>query len=171
MALDNPLWRSALALYARPGVEHCCLRLQDQGAAINRLLLACWLGQRGVPVDEARWRALNHEWRQTVTEPLRQIRYRVRTLRAQQPALDDSYRALLQAELAAEQVELMQLWHAVQSWPCRPESASEALMLDHLISYCRVTGLSLDEGHLRQLAKEARELSRDSAELSTGQEY
>ncbi len=160
MALDNPLWRYALALYARPGVEQCCLQLQDQGAAINRLLLACWLGQRGVPVDEARWQALPAEWRQEITEPLRQIRYRVRALQAQQPEVGGCYRALRQAELAAEQVELMQLWQASEAWSCQPEYAAGALMLDNLIRYCRVAGLALDERRLRSLAEAAGDLSR-----------
>ncbi len=159
MALDNPLWRYALALYTRPGIEQCCLRLQDQGAAINRLLLACWLGQRGVVVDDDRWQTLSHEWRHSITEPLRQIRYRVRALRAQQPEVDACYRALRQAELAAEQVELLQLWQGSRGWPARPADAGRALMLGNLISYCRVTGLLLDEEDLQQLALAATDLS------------
>lgn len=158
MALDNPLWRYALALYASPGVEASCLELQGQGAAVNRLLLACWLGQQGVAVADDDWQALDVAWRQSVTEPLRQIRYRVRALREQQPELDACYRALRQAELAAEQVELMQLWQTVAGWPTQPADAGRALLLDNLISYCRVTGLSLEEQHLRQLAQVATDL-------------
>jgi uncharacterized protein (TIGR02444 family) len=171
MALDNALWRYALALYSRPGVEHSCLQLQHQGAAINRLLLACWLGQRGVELDADRWQQLDPQWRREITEPLREIRYRVRALKVQQPEVEACYRALRQAELAAEQVELMLLQQTALAWPAQPSIAGRALIRDNLISYRRMSGQSLDEGCLRQLAQAAADLSMEDAELSSGQGY
>ena len=44
----EPFWDYSLALYGRPGVEACCLRLQDRlGVDVNLLLLCCWLAARG----------------------------------------------------------------------------------------------------------------------------
>ncbi|GAA0699848.1 hypothetical protein GCM10009104_30890 [Marinobacterium maritimum] len=171
MALDNPLWRYALALYASPGVETSCLELQGQGAAVNRLLLACWLGHRGIALDTDRWQVLDTDWRRAITEPLRQIRYRVRALRAQQPEVEACYHALRQAELAAEQVELMQLWQASALWCSDASCDPEALILANLISYRQLTGHALDETCLRHLARAATELSVEEAELSSGHEH
>lgn len=165
MALDNPLWRYALTLYAAPGVEQCCLQLQDQGAAINRLLLACWLGSRGVAVAAVDWPQLELPWRSDVTEPLRRIRYRVRAQRSAQPALEACYRALRQAELAAEQVELMLLWQRSRAWPRQPANAGTALILEHLNRYRQLTAQPLSERALEQLA-EAAGACRSAAELS-----
>lgn len=171
MALDNPLWRYALALYARPGVEALCLQLQEQGAAINRLLLACWLGQNGRMLTAERWHSLDADWRRNITEPLREIRYRVRALRQQQPEVDACYAALRQAELAAEQVELWQLWQTAHDWPAEAVDDAEALIAANLISYRQLTGQPLDEACLCQLARAATELSMAEAELSSGQAH
>ncbi|MBA4501659.1 TIGR02444 family protein [Marinobacterium marinum] len=171
MALDNPLWHYALALYAEPGIESTCLQLQRQGAAINRLLLACWLGGRGVVLDAARWRQLDSAWRTEITEPLRLIRYRVRALREQQPETGACYQALRQAELAAEQVELMQLYHTAIAWPVDPARAGRALIRGNLISYCRMLSQASDWDELTQLADAAAELSGGESELSPGRKY
>lgn len=171
MALDNPLWRYALVLYACPGVEQDCLRLQDQGAAINRLLLACWLGQRGVTIEHEHWRALDNDWRREITEPLRQVRYRVRSRLSRQPEAEACYRALRQAELAAEQMELMLLWQTTRNWPIRPTAAGEACTLANLRGYRHMTGLPLEDALLRQLARAATDPSAGESELSSGPEY
>ncbi|GAA0792998.1 TIGR02444 family protein [Marinobacterium sediminicola] len=171
MALDNPLWRYALALYAQPGVEQCCLQLQEQGAAINRLLLACWLGRMGVAVDHDRWQLLDTEWRQAITEPLRQIRYRVRERRTFEPEVEACYQALRQAELAAEQIELLRLWRQARDWLAQPEVVGKALMLDNLISYRHSSGQPLEQSCLRQLALAAAELPVEESELSSGPGY
>ncbi len=40
-----------------------------------------------------RWQQLDPQWRREITEPLREIRYRVRALKAQQPEVEACYRA------------------------------------------------------------------------------
>jgi uncharacterized protein (TIGR02444 family) len=116
MSLENPLWHYALTLYSRPGVEQCCLQLQDQGAVVNRLLFACWLASRGIRLDRSRLRQADARWHGEVTQPLRALRFRLRNQLTALPEAAACYRALGQAELAAEQVELMLLWQHSQGW-------------------------------------------------------
>lgn len=53
-AAADAFWRFSLALYARPGVAEALLALQDRaGRNVNLMLLALWLGTRGVAVDSA----------------------------------------------------------------------------------------------------------------------
>lgn len=127
MDLENPLWQYAKALYSQPGVEQCCLQLQDQGAVINRLLFACWLAHRGVRLTPQRMQQLPDEWHLEVVQPLRAVRYRVRSQLRRMPEAERCYRALCQAELTAEQLELMQLWQLSRGWA--PEAAADQTLL------------------------------------------
>lgn len=129
MSLENPLWHYALTLYAEPGVEQSCLQLQDQGAVINRLLLACWLGGGGISLNSVRLQQLDGDWHNGVTLPVRAVRYRVRELLASEPTGEDCYRALRQAEMAAEQVELMLLWQQSHHW--QPDVSADADLIRH----------------------------------------
>lgn len=129
MSLENPLWQYALRLYSRPGVEQCCLQLQDQGAVVNRLLFACWLASQGIRLDRDRLHQSDNRWQPEVTRPLRVVRLRVREQLAALPEAEACYRALRQAELAAEQLELMLLWQQGQSWS--PDSQVSAALFRH----------------------------------------
>ncbi|WP_010321524.1 TIGR02444 family protein [Marinobacterium stanieri] len=155
MALENPLWHYVLRLYGAAGVESSCLALQRQGAAVNALLLACWAGQQGIPLTAARWRQLPVSWRSDVVEPLRQLRFRVREQRQQQPELDACYRALKQAELACEQVELMQLHAALVTLDWQPDAGSvvETLIRDNLAAYCDHAGVAQNTDLLETLVR------------------
>lgn len=91
---------------------------------INRLLLACWLARQGIGLTPSRLLQLDSHWREDVTQPLRSVRYRVREWREQRSEMEPCYQALRQAELAAEQVELMLLWQQASRWlPGRDASA------------------------------------------------
>ncbi|WP_284733726.1 TIGR02444 family protein, partial [Pseudomonas aeruginosa] len=46
--MTGNVWKFAVDVYARPGVETACLALQEQGADVCLLLVAAWLGRRGV---------------------------------------------------------------------------------------------------------------------------
>lgn len=76
------LWTFALETYARPGVEAACLSLQERrGLDVDLLLLACWLGRRGVRLPAAHLPALEAEvaaLRNEVIVPLREIRRRMK---------------------------------------------------------------------------------------------
>jgi len=129
MSLENPLWQYATTLYSQPGVEQCCLQLQDQGVIIDRLLFACWLGHRGIRLTQPRMQRLQDDWHSEVVHPLRALRYRVRSRLSRMPEAERCYRALRQAELAAEQLELMQLWQLSRDW--MPEIPGDQALLRH----------------------------------------
>lgn len=127
MSLNNPLWQSALQLYRQPGVEAAALALQQAGCSVNRLLMACFLARRGqrlVP-DLLAGEAL--EWQRELTQPLRRLRYTVRRCKAERAELEPCYRALRDAELACEQVELMLLWEALSALELPAETPGRAL--------------------------------------------
>lgn len=113
MQLQNPLWQFVLQIYSDVEVEQSCLQLQNElGVSINRLLFAAWLATQGRHYDSAN-PALDNasHWQQQVTHPLREVRYRVRTLRDAQQPVTEVYQQLRRAELAAEQQELALLWN------------------------------------------------------------
>ncbi len=128
MALDNPLWRFALDLYARPGVESAALELQTFGCSINRLILACFLAQRGERLTSELLTGDALEWQQQLSHPLRALRYKVRSLKAEAPDLDHCYRKLREAELACEQVEIMLLWQTLEKCSLPPAAAGVELL-------------------------------------------
>lgn len=125
--LDTPLWHYALKLYSQPGVESAALTLQQTGLSINRLLFACWLAREGLELDPGYLQGDALEWQQTLTHPLRTLRYRVRGQKTALPELEGCYRKLREAELAAEQVELWLLWRQVERCQARPDRAGSAL--------------------------------------------
>jgi uncharacterized protein (TIGR02444 family) len=101
------LWAFSLYHYARPGVSDLCLRLQDeQGANVNIVLWALWLGFRGQRLDSvllAQAQRKVHSWDQHYILPLRQLR---RRLKVEFGTSDDSIEAvrtqIKHAELLAE---------------------------------------------------------------------
>lgn len=113
MKLDNPLWRYALRVYAQPEIAALCLKAQEQGASVNRLLLAAWLAAQGRTLPACPEPSALLQWSATILQPLRELRYRLREKKqAQQQPL---YARLKQCELDAEQVELAYLWQWVEA--------------------------------------------------------
>lgn len=104
--LENPLWDYALTVY--PSIEPDLLVLQQEGARVNYLLLALWMGQRGVKLD--RFSAAADEWYDTYTSPVREIRYRLRDKRGESVGHSIAYDRMKSAELSLEQVELALLY-------------------------------------------------------------
>jgi uncharacterized protein (TIGR02444 family) len=87
----NPFWDYALELYRKQGVEAACLELQRRhGVDVNIVLLCCWLGHRGVVVDEAvlaRVAEAAEVWQNEVVRPLRAVRSRLKSaLTVSQPS-------------------------------------------------------------------------------------
>jgi uncharacterized protein (TIGR02444 family) len=78
----NPFWDYALELYRRQGVEAACLELQQRhGLDVNVVLFCCWLGQRGIEVDEAalgRIADTAEAWQEDFVRPLRTVRSRLK---------------------------------------------------------------------------------------------
>jgi uncharacterized protein (TIGR02444 family) len=110
------LWTFATRLYARPGIEAACLGLQERlGLDVNILLLACWLGSRGVFLGEERPQSLAAAvapLRTEVTEPLRAIRQRMKNPALPPPfagPLEELRERVKELELEGERLELLVL--------------------------------------------------------------
>ena len=126
--MHTDLWNYALALYAQPGVEAACLRVQDEGGDVCLLLCGAWLQARQVAASEPRavaLLALAQPWQRDVIAPLRRLRLQWRT-----PAEDDPQLAALRArvkglELEAERSLLNRLEQLAAEWPRERERCSE----------------------------------------------
>ena len=74
--MDFTTW--SMALYARPQVEACCLRLQDEyGLDVNVVLFCHWYGACGGVMDDALWRRIeeiSEQCRNRLVRPLREAR-------------------------------------------------------------------------------------------------
>ncbi len=136
------LWSFALSIYARPGCEAACLRLQEHGADVCLLLCGAWLEQRGVALEPERIEALlqlARPWQKTVVEPLRQMRMQWRTMAQQDVPLAALRERVKALELEAERELLARLEVLALAWPTGEERqpkwleglATEAANLDH----------------------------------------
>lgn len=114
------LWDFALRLYAQPGVEPACLRLQAGGADVCLLLCAAWLDRRGVACEAARVQQLREQaepWQQTVTARLRHLRRQWKSAAQGDAQLADLRDQLKRLELHAEQILLQRLENIAREWP------------------------------------------------------
>ncbi|MCK0538807.1 TIGR02444 family protein [Alcanivorax quisquiliarum] len=126
------LWRFALALWKRPGVERAALLLQDQhGISVCLLLAALWLAREGVAPEAGLAGALRDEaekWERERIGPLRQLR----RLASSRPQWGDWQRSLQDAELEAERLLLAELAAAAGARPlpraAQPENAHAWLL-------------------------------------------
>lgn len=117
--MPSDLWTFALRLYAEPGVEPACLRLQEEGADVCLLLTACWLGRRGIIVDSAHLDVLREvcePWQEQVVKPLRFLRQNWRALAQDDEALAGMREQIKALELEAERKLLARLDSATVGW-------------------------------------------------------
>ena len=112
-------WRFSLVRYAAPGVAAGCLQLQDrEGADVNLLLLALWLGELGHRLDQEggiRLADLAAGWQDPIVSPLRMVRRRLKE-RQDAPWAETVAtwrRRIAEAELAMEELEQRILEQAV----------------------------------------------------------
>lgn len=110
-----PLWDFALALYAQPGVEAACLRLQEEaGLDVCEVLFHCWLYSYGLvakPAAVADQREERRLWQRHVTEVLRGLRRDLKASAAESESVTALRETIKQAELMAER-ENLQRWQA-----------------------------------------------------------
>lgn len=117
---DEMVWRYVSRIYAAPGVQESCLRLQDRyGLDVCLLLMAAYSGGLG-----QRW---SKEVLQVLTDASSNIRseylLRIRALRISAKNLDVTlYEALKTAELAAERWQLRQLIECLKALPLQQGS-------------------------------------------------
>lgn len=147
---DNPLWDFSLALYGADGVETACLALQDEaGLDVNLILLACFLGARGVRIESAALAGLAgpaEAWRTEVIAPLRALRRRLKdaSVGAVDPARAAPTRqAVKAAELEAERAQQAYLFQALQTTPGRDGrlAARDGLIRLNLLSCLDLAGV------------------------------
>lgn len=136
---DGPLWRFALAFYARPGVAESCLALQAElGLDVNLLLLALYAHrERGVALGPTALTAADAAvapWHREIVRTLRAVRTRLKAGPAPAPSpLTEELRAGVKAaELKAEQIELAALgaWLDAQDPTSHLEGTIETVLAD-----------------------------------------
>jgi uncharacterized protein (TIGR02444 family) len=126
--MQEDLWEFALAVYARPGVEGACLRLQEAGADVCLVLTALWLDRRACARDSdglTRLQRASQHWQDTVVRPLRQLRQAWKAASGADESLAALREQLKGLELAAEREQLARLAHLAAHWPCRAAQDSE----------------------------------------------
>ncbi|MCX4065466.1 TIGR02444 family protein [Pseudomonas sp. S1Bt30] len=144
------LWSFALSMYARPGIEAACLRLQAQGADVCLMLCGAWLEQRGVIPTAERLQALRQiagPWQTQVIEPLRQLRVQWRTNAQQDKPLAALRERIKSMELEAERHLLMRLEELIETWSSG-ERADQQHWLERLAAE---DAANLDHDALQQL--------------------
>jgi uncharacterized protein (TIGR02444 family) len=152
-ALDRPppLWPFAVHVYALPGVEPLCLRLQDEhGLDVDALLAILWQAHRGAPLDDATLERLS-----TAVAPvharvleLRALRRTLAADRTHEPRWQETYEHLKAAELSAERLELSML-EVVLTSPLPAEPGSAALAPSGLTEPAPINPAPADPGRAR----------------------
>jgi len=120
--MQEDLWEFALAVYARPGVEGACLRVQEAGADVCLVLAALWLDRRGCALETkglGRLRTASSHWQDTVVRPLRQLRQAWKVPAGEDEDLAALREQLKNLELSAEREQLSRLARLAAHWPCR----------------------------------------------------
>ncbi|ABR82266.1 TIGR02444 family protein [Pseudomonas aeruginosa] len=143
--MTGDVWRFAVDVYARPGVEAACLALQEQGADVCLLLVAAWLGRRGVRCSKERAQALEsvaRPWRETVIEPLRRLRSAWREAALQDACLAGLREEVKAQELRAEREQLQRLAELAMAWQDTQETERKA---DTWLQACS-QGIDTEEG-------------------------
>jgi uncharacterized protein (TIGR02444 family) len=118
--MSTDLWGFAQRLYAQPGAEKACLRLQASGADVCLLLTALWLEQRKAACSEERCAALHalaRPWQHEVVKPLRQLRLNWRHAAQQDQQLAQLREQVKSLEVQAERSLLLQLEQFSRDWP------------------------------------------------------
>lgn len=138
-------------LYPQPGIEPLLLRLQDEYALdVLLLLTACWLANRGQPVEGTDWAGIFAEQQsvhQRVIHPLRAARRAV----AEYARGSQLYAQIKDCEQAAEWHQLERLGQFCESHgvvASRPVNADE-----HLRASCQVQGVEASATLLIHLAE------------------
>ena len=115
---NGDLWEFSLKLYAEPGVAASCLSLQNQhGFDVNLVLFCIWYGFRhGELTEDLLETALetSDSWRETVVQPLRQLRTRLKRALMESAYSSSSEISALKeriekAELDAERIQQQEL--------------------------------------------------------------
>lgn len=122
LQLGNPFWRFSLRVYATPGVETECLKLQDEsGADVNLVLFAAWIGaEQEVRLRKenlAKLHVFSQRWQEAAVRPVRQARKALKQLPELVHAeVQTLRRQLAGVELEAERIEEAMLFAMAQQF-------------------------------------------------------
>ena len=124
---DTRFWDFSLALYVKPQVAECCLKLQDEhGANVNLVLWCLWLEQRGIKLTRERLaesEALIHKWDADYVQVLRQLRRKMKSECNLDDALTNQVRERIKStELLAEKCEQEWLENLARNWRISDEA-------------------------------------------------
>ncbi len=145
LALDNPLWRYALAAWRSPEVEHACLELQARHWCVSHILIAAWLGTQDRHYEGEAESV--RQWREQITSILRAAR---KQIPRQQSALSPFRKQLASAELEAERVELALAYESLKR-PGKTDSNGPAqpdLTRNNLLTVSPTPNFDLDTERL-----------------------
>ena len=136
------LWDFALALYAAPGVENVCLRLQDDFQAnTNMVLWSCWLDAQNIRLTPERLGQAHERiasWDRAVVAPLRQLRRDLKQHASEDHQVGSCRQAIKSAELEAEKVELDWLEAMAGDWPAETTPLALGENVLHYLNTLRV---------------------------------
>lgn len=153
LPINISLWDFSLHYYARNGVSHLCLNLQDgYGINVNLLLWALWLGFRGKKLDAGLLVLAQkeiHSWHQHYVSPLRQLRRQMKVEFGVGDKSIETVRAQIKdAELLAEKHE-QQLLEYLSGEYSEASMDRSSLMTENVRLYLGVSGV--DEDFCEQL--------------------
>ncbi|WP_299197875.1 TIGR02444 family protein [uncultured Amphritea sp.] len=130
MSENNAFWNYAVQLYSTPEIAELCLLLQNRyQLSVNSLLFALWLARQGRKLPANLDDNAVRQWRVNMLEPLRQLRYQLRSSK-QSPQEYDCYAQLKKAELAAERVESGLFYELRECCPDVARAGGEAELID-----------------------------------------
>lgn len=127
--MRDELWKFALNLYARPGIEAACLQLQAEGANVCLLLCGAWLDTRGVACSGERvalLQAIATPWHEEVVQPLRTLRQQWRDQALHDAELAPLRESIKALELSAERQLLQRLHDQAARWPLDTDRSGKA---------------------------------------------
>lgn len=127
--IPHPFWEFSLRLYSLPSTEFACLSLQDRlNLNVNVLLFCCWLGVSGrghLERPELLTALANiATWHRQITEELRRLRKKIKTLPAVYQLIRDD---LFCNELAAEHTEQLMLADSLPKAPINTRTSLQKL--------------------------------------------
>ena len=148
---DDPLWRFALGIYARPGVAPACLALQDEaGCDVTLVLWLLWCAEAGRPLDAAAVAAADARlwpWRAAVVAPLRAVRRAMKGGLLPGIYTDACREGVKAAELEAERLALA----ALLALAPEPSGAEAGAASRNLSLYAAHLGRELPAAAVRAL--------------------
>lgn len=171
--MQSPLWRYALALYAKSGVASACLALQAHaGVDVCVLLHALYAANRGRPLTPAQLEASDQRvrgWRERVILPLRHLRQDMKDGIAPVPQalLELIRQEVKQAELQAEQVTLAMLHLEFQAQAVSPAAGprSGSTVREVVRLYLRLSQLPAQRLQLPQVQQAIENLERQAGAM------